>query len=88
MEENNVEDVIMEFTEIQAKYFKSKPFISSFKDISEEKDCTKVEMKIRPNKELIRKLASMGNGVKIIEPKYLKDEVVKYLEMALFQYQN
>lgn len=85
MEESNVEDVILEFTIIQAKYFESKPF-TDYQDISEEQNCTRVKIKIKPNKELIRKLASMGNGVKIIAPKPLKDKVVEYLELALLQY--
>lgn len=86
MEENKEEDVMLEFNETQAKYFKSKPFFK-YKDISEKGDCSKVKMKIKPNKELIRKLASMGNGVKVIEPKQLRDDIIKFLEMALLQYQ-
>lgn len=81
----NIEIVILEFQPIQARFFKSKPF-HQFKTIQEDENKLIVEMRLRPNFELIRKLVSFGKGVKVIQPESLKNSIIKYFKDALNQY--
>ena len=81
--ENAIEDIILEFSDTQFKYFKSKPF-HHYKEI--EGCPNRVIMKLIPNFELKRKLASLGNGVKVIHPKSLQSDLIAYLNKAVYQY--
>lgn len=82
-----IEKVILKFNSTQAKYFKSKPF-HTYKLLEEKQDGTLiVEIELRPNYELTRKIVSMGKGVKVLQPQSLIEDVKKYLQDALEQYQ-
>ncbi|MEO1218718.1 MAG: WYL domain-containing protein [Bacteroidota bacterium] len=81
------QNIILSFTPLQAKYFKSKPF-HPFTPISESSEEIIVSMKLIPNYELLRKLAGMGNGVKVLEPISLQKDLRNYLEDALLQYKS
>lgn len=83
--DKNIEEIIMSFSPLQAKYFKSKPF-HPYHIQKENKDQLIVKMHLIPNYELVRKLAGFGNGVKILSPQSLIEEVTTYLKDALNQY--
>lgn len=82
--EKEVEEIILEFSDTQLKYFKSKPF-HSFDKVKDYPNLVKMEL--IPNYELIRKLAGMGKGVKIIQPKSLQKKLINYLTQAIIQYE-
>lgn len=82
-----IEKVRLQFQYLQFKYFQSKPF-HKYEKIKENPDKTvEVEMELRPNYELTRKIVSMGNGVKVLQPASLVKKVKDYLQDALDQYE-
>ncbi|MEM7369561.1 MAG: WYL domain-containing protein [Bacteroidota bacterium] len=85
-----IEDVILEFQPKQAQFFKSKPF-HNYDIIEETNDKLIVRLRLiihqeKRNYELVRKIVSMGDGVKVIQPQVLIDQVKGYLHAALNQY--
>ncbi|MGB0932081.1 MAG: WYL domain-containing protein, partial [Chitinophagales bacterium] len=81
-----IEKVRLQFQYLQFKYFQSKPF-HKYEKIKENPDKTvEIEMELRPNYELTRKIVSMGNGVKVLQPASLVEKVKEYLQDALAQY--
>lgn len=85
----SVQTVVLQFTSLQAKYFKSKPF-HAYETIEEYKNATPriVKMQLQLNYELTRKIVSMGGDVRVIEPVELKNRVTQYLKKALEQYKQ
>ncbi len=83
--ENKIETVILEFQPTQTRFFKSKPF-HAYTIIQEDENKFIVEMQLRPNFELTRKLVSFGKGVKVLKPESLKNSIIKYFKDALSQY--
>jgi len=80
-----VEEIILQFTPLQAKYFISKPF-HQYLLIEETINHTTVKMNLIINYELIRLLAGMGAGVKVIAPTSLITQLTTYHRQALLQY--
>lgn len=77
-----VEEVILEFNYLQGRYFLSKPFFI-YELISDTPEALRVKMNVIVNFELIRKLCSFAENVKVIRPKHLVDKVTKKHQMAL-----
>ena len=62
-----IEEIILQFKPLQAKYFKSKPF-HKYTIVEESKEHLIIKLNLKVNYELIRKLVSMGHEVKVLEP--------------------
>lgn len=80
-----IEEIILHFSPEQAPFFKSKPF-HRFEEILTDEPGLRVRMQLIPNFELVRKLAELGAGVRVVAPHTLVLEVKNYLEGALRQY--
>ncbi len=83
-----IEEVILSFTTLQAQYFQSKPFHEYEIINSKNESGLVVKMYLIINYELIRILAGMGAGVKVLQPQTLIDQVKSYLNQALVQYET
>lgn len=81
-----IEEVILHFSPEQAPFFKSKPF-HRYEPIKSDEPGLRVLMRLIPNFELVRKLAEMGPGVRVISPRSLVEEIKKYLINALSHYE-
>ena len=81
----SIETITLHFTDKQSRYFLSKPF-HEFKRISQDENGLTVEMQLIPNYELLQKLASLGEGVKVLSPKIVQDNLKKHLMKALNRY--
>lgn len=79
--------IILEFSPLQAKYFESKPFCQ-YKIIDRSNNLVRIQTELITNYELVRKIASMGNGVKVISPLMLKNKVVNFHKNALTNYRS
>jgi predicted DNA-binding transcriptional regulator YafY len=80
-----IEDVILHFSPEQAPFFRSKPF-HNFEALPTDEPGLLVQMRLIPNFELVRKLAEMGAGVRVLGPDFLVKEVKGYLQSAWEQY--
>ncbi|OWY24238.1 WYL domain-containing protein [Sphingobacteriales bacterium UPWRP_1] len=81
------EEILLQFTPIQARYFLSKPF-HPYTIIEQTPTHTTVKMVLIINYELIRILAGMGSGVKVLAPIQLITQLTNYHRQALEQYNN
>lgn len=82
-----VEDVLLRFTYQQGRYFETTPFFTPFKVTERTDDLLTIRLRLIPNFDLTQKIASLGSGVKVLQPQWLADEVQSYLQKALRQYE-
>lgn len=87
-EDAKVEEIILNFSPLQAKYFQSKPFHNYEIIISMNEPGLTVKMNLIINYELIRILVGMGHGVRVIHPQTLIEQVKNYHLSALSQYER
>ena len=80
-----IEEIFLQFDAVQAKYFISKPF-HQYEKVEETNDYLIVKMYLKINYELIRKLAGMGNAVKVLQPQSLIQTLKDFFEKAKNQY--
>jgi predicted DNA-binding transcriptional regulator YafY len=84
--ESDIEEVVLSLTPLQGMYVKSLPMHSSQKVlIDDEKEC-RVSLRLRPNFELVQQLLMHGERVRVIEPKWLVEEIKNSLEISLKHY--
>lgn len=80
-----IEEIHLQFDPLQAKYFVSKPF-HHYEKVEETNNHLIVKMHLKINFELIRKLAGMGNAVKVLKPQSLVIEMKQFFEKSFSQY--
>lgn len=83
-EERNVR---LRTTRTQAKYLRALPLHRSQKEELTADDFSIFSYKLKLNYELVHEIMSMGDGVKILEPKELQLMVADELRRALAQYE-
>ncbi len=80
-----VEEILLQFDVIQAKYFISKPF-HHYEMVEETENHIIVKMHLKINFELIRKLGGMGSSVKVLQPQSLVQRIKAFFDKAQAQY--
>lgn len=78
-----VENIVLSFDEVQARYIKSFPLHHSQKEIEAINGEYTVELKLRPSIDFIMELLSHGDKVRVIEPESLKKRIVEILNNSL-----
>lgn len=79
--------VRLQATRTQAKYFRALPLHNSQKEEIMGPDSSVFTYRLKLNYELVHELMSLGDGVKVLEPKELKIMVKNELKKALEQYE-
>ncbi len=87
-EGKKVEEVILEFSALQGRYFTTTPFFEPYNIVEEHYEKLVVSMQLIPNVDLIRKLASMGNDVTVLAPESLAKEMQVFFKDALSRYEG
>lgn len=72
----------------QAKYFRALPLHSSQKEELTGEDGSVFSYRLKLNYELVHELMSLGDGIKVLEPKELQVMVKNELKKALRQYED
>ena len=78
--------VKLQTTRTQAKYFRALPFHRSQIEETTGSDYSVFTYRLKINYELVHELMSLGDGVKVLEPKELRIMVANELKKALQQY--
>jgi len=78
-----VERIVLEFSAIQGKYFLSSPFIEPFEVLSSDEQHLTISLNLIVNYELVRKLASFGSDVRVLEPASLAENMRSFFQEAL-----
>lgn len=77
------ETVMLQFSPQQGEYIKSQPLHSTQEIVADASDKCVVKITVIPSFELKAQLLSYGSSVKIIEPAWLKNEVMDELRKML-----
>lgn len=77
-----IETVVVEFRKPQHHYFLSSPFFEPFEVLEESTEKAVVSSRLKPNIDLLRKLASLGAGVKVLRPASLVEDIKMLHEAA------
>lgn len=85
---NKLQKVTLSFTPEQGKYIKTLPLHSSQKIKVDNKNELRIELSIIPNYEFSQKILMHGSTVKVVKPKWLKNEIRDTLEETLNQYKD
>lgn len=78
-----VEQIVLEFSPIQGKYFLSSPFIEPFEVLESDQERLVIGLNLIVNIDLVRKLASFGADVRVLKPQNLADTLKRFFEAAL-----
>ncbi|MFN8436269.1 MAG: WYL domain-containing protein [Cytophagales bacterium] len=78
--------VVLSFTPTQGKYIKTLPLHPSQNILIDDTNELRISVEVTPNYELTQLILKYGNTVKVIEPQWLKEEIITQLQMALDQY--
>ena len=84
----DVRTVRLRATRTQAKYFRALPLHKTQEEELVGPDYSVFKYQLKLNYELVHELMSLGDGVKVLEPKELQIMVASELKKALDQYQN
>ena len=80
--------VRLQATRTQAKYFRALPLHSSQKEELTGEDASLFSYRLKLNYELVHELMSLGDGIKVLEPKELQVMIRNELRKALDQYDD
>ena len=78
-----VEEIVLSFTEVQARYIKSFPLHHTQKELEPINGEYTIQLKLRPSFDFIMELLSHGDKVRIVKPESLKEETKKILQRSL-----
>lgn len=84
--QSKVEDVVLSYSADQGHYIKTQPIHSSQKVLIDDENEFRIQLRVRPNYELQEQILKQGERVKVIEPKWLKEEIKERMRKALDQY--
>ena len=85
-EDQELETIVLSFTEFQGKYIKSLPLHHSQKIVKDDMQGLIISLKVYPTYDFIKEILSHGETVKVLEPKSLIDNIKKTLTRNLSQY--
>lgn len=84
--ENIVQTIVLSFTQTQGKYIKTLPLHSSQKILIDDEQECRISLEVVPNYELTQQILKHGETVNVIEPQWLKDEIMNTLKRTLEKY--
>lgn len=84
--ENVAQTIVLSFTPTQGKYIKTLPLHSSQKILIDDEQECRVSLEVVPNYELTQQILKHGETVNVIEPQWLKDEIMNILKRTLEKY--
>lgn len=79
----NPEEIVLAFSSQQSEYIKSQPLHHTQKIKAEHPEYCEIAITVIPSFELKERLLSFGSSVKILQPEWLKKEIIDELTKAL-----
>jgi len=82
-----IQEVLLQVSDQQAKYFETLPFHSSQKFVKKGEGNSHIySYRLRINYELLQWLKHFGQEIKVLSPKHLQDRLIEELKNTLKQY--
>jgi predicted DNA-binding transcriptional regulator YafY len=85
-ENDRPQEIVFKATNIAAKYIDSQPLHASQEKVKEGKNRTTFKIFANVSEELIREILSYANGIEVIEPSVLRNEVAQRLRATMDLY--
>ena len=82
-----LQKVVLSFSKQQGNYIKTLPIHHSQIILEDSEEELKVELFLKPNFELIQRIMMYGDEVKVIEPKWIVEEIQAKLKNTLKKYE-
>jgi predicted DNA-binding transcriptional regulator YafY len=86
VENDPSEKIVLSFHPLQGKYILSQPIHLSQKIVLQNENELRISINVIPNYELLEQILKHGDRVKVMEPAWLKSEIIGRLTSALNQY--
>ncbi len=84
--ESQKETVVLHLTPLQGKYVKTLPLHASQQILHEDDQGVKIQIRVKPNFELIQKLMTHCDMVTVLQPQWLADRLKAIYQSALQNY--
>ena len=84
--DGKLKEIILHFNQLTGKYMENKPIHETQKHKWLNEETLEVKIKVIPNYELERLILTYGDSVKVIEPLYLKNQIIIRLQKCINQY--
>ncbi len=81
-----IEEVLLEFIPLQGKYFLSTPFFEPFEIVENTAEKLVIRLRLIPNIDLVRKIASLGADVRVLAPDSLTEQLRRFFQESLLRY--
>lgn len=78
--------VLLKATALQADYIRDLPLHKSQQEIERKEDYSIFELHIRPFYDFYQEVLRMGTQVEILEPNYMREEIIRMIETMYNQY--
>jgi len=85
-EQQEIEDVILQFTPLQFKYILNNPLHLSQRVIESESGECQISLRLYPTFDFEMEILSMGETVKVLQPDSLKARIVERIKSSLSHY--
>ena len=84
---DTIENVVLWFSPLQAKYVKTLPLHSSQQLMSEDEKGAVFSLKVNINLELEQLIKAYGSAVRVLQPESLKQTIIEECRKSLVQYE-
>lgn len=78
--------VLLKATALQADYIRDLPLHKSQQEIERKEDYSIFELYVRPTYDLYQEVLRMGTQVEVLEPNYMREEIIRMIETMYNQY--
>jgi predicted DNA-binding transcriptional regulator YafY len=85
---NKPEEIVLSFTPLQGKYIKTLPLHETQEIILDNKHELRIKLRLFITHDLLMEILSFGDGVQVISPPQLVEEIVSTYKSAARQYKN
>lgn len=84
--DSEVSRVLLKATAFQANYIRDLPLHKSQQEIERKEDYSIFELYVHPTYDLYQEVLRMGTQVEVLEPNYMREEIIRMIETMYNQY--
>ena len=83
-----LEHVVLKVSAGQANYMRDLPLHKSQQEIERKEDYSIFELYVRPTYDFYQEVLKMGSHVEVLEPNYMREEIIRMIETMYNQYKK
>ena len=82
------EHIVLKVSAGQANYMRDLPLHKSQQEIERKEDYSIFELYVRPTYDFYQEVLKMGSHVEVLEPNYMREEIIRMIETMYNQYKK